>query len=68
MSFLFGQERAELKVRMECIIEAEEKTVKTMKKHIEALNQTKTTVDQLIQAFNQDKALMEKLAAQPGTS
>ena len=60
MSFLFGQERAELKTRMELIIAAEEKTTRTIKKHVEALNQVKATMDQLIRALDEDKAAVEK--------
>ena len=68
MSFLFGPERAELKTRMELIIQAEEKTVRTIKKHIIVLNEQKSTIDKLIQAFDESRAVMEKLLLKPSTA
>ncbi len=60
MAFLFGPERQELKTRMELIIQAEEKTVKTIKKHILALDEQKVVFEKLIRALEQDKVAVEK--------
>jgi len=63
LSFLFGPERAELKARMELIIKSEEKTVKTLNKHIEALNGQKVAIEALTQSIRESSLVLEKLCA-----
>jgi hypothetical protein len=63
LSFLFGPEREELKTRMELIIKCEEKTVKTLNKHIEALNMQKAAIENLAQAIRENTLALEKLCA-----
>jgi len=48
---------------MELIIKSEEKTAKTLNKHIEALNGQKVAIEALTQSIRESSLVLEKLCA-----